>query len=350
MGPQRPAGALTAVAVSEGRAPELRLLAKAAEGGWRAAGAVVSRGKKFGRGASERYLRLGYWFLNSPAWSSLRVGPRALYLEMAKRYNGRNNGRISYSVREGAAALHVSKGSVKNWLDVLQGRGFIACTRRGAFSLKTTRDASEWRLTEYDCDTPSQHATKEFMRWTPPEPEENAAPKSKTRFSQRTRTVQPQVPYGSATDTVKSKKGPNGSATGTVKPQNNPPTVQPQVHLQLPGIGSWQEYHGVGRGEYVLSDDPRDFEQFGTTEYRGRPFLVIDNVPKRRGPPPSALRLRARMIFVTSAAPLSIGDLARQLGIARIDANTLAQTMLKAGEIKRHARGTYSWAAKAKAA
>jgi hypothetical protein len=278
------------------------------------------------------------------------VGPRALYLEMAKRYNGSNNGRISYSVREGAAALHVSKGSVKNWLDVLHERGFIVCTKRGAFSLKITRDASEWRLTEYDCDTPAQHATKDFMRWTPPEPEENTAPKSKTRFSQRTRTVQPQVPYGSATGTVKSKKGPNGSATGTAKPQNNPPTVQPEVHLQLPGIGGWQKYHGVGRGEYVLSDDPRAFEHFRTMEYRGRPFLVVDNVPKRRGPPPSAQRLRARMFFVNSAAPLSIGVLARQLGIARIDANTLAQTMLKAGEIKRHARGIYSWSAKAKAA
>lgn len=118
------------------------------------------------------------------------MGPRALYLEMAKRYKGSNNGRISYSVREGAASLHVSKGSVKNWLDVLHERGFIVCTRRGAFSLKVTRDASEWRLTEYDCDTPVQHATKDFMRWTPPEPEENTAPKSKTRFSQRYRTVQ----------------------------------------------------------------------------------------------------------------------------------------------------------------
>jgi hypothetical protein len=44
----------------------------------------------------------------------------------------------------------------------------------------------------------------------------------------------------------------------------------------------------VGRGEYVLSDDPWAFEQFGTMEYRGRSFLVVDNVPKRRGPPPSA--------------------------------------------------------------
>ena len=106
----------------------------------------------------------------------------------------------------------------------------------------------------------------------------------------------------------------------------------------------------MGRGEYVRSDNPRAFEQFGTMEYRGRPFLVADNVPKRRGPPPSAQRLRARMIFVHWMAPLSIGDLARQLGIARIDANTLAQAMLKAGEIQRHVRGIYSWAAKAKAA
>ena len=106
----------------------------------------------------------------------------------------------------------------------------------------------------------------------------------------------------------------------------------------------------MGRGEYVLSDDPRDFAQFGTTEYRGRPFLVIDNVPKRRGPPPSAQRLRARMIFVPWMAPPSIGDPARQLGIARIDAHTLAQPTPKAGEIKCHARGTYSWAVKAKAA
>ena len=129
------------------------------------------------------------------------MGPRALYLEMAKRYNGSNNGRISYSVREGAAALHVSKGSVKNWLDVLQERGFVACTKRGAFSLKTTRDASEWRLTEYDCDTPAQHATK--ISRAGPRPNEkkirhrnlkHGSASVPLRFSHRYRTVQPQIP------------------------------------------------------------------------------------------------------------------------------------------------------------
>ena len=119
---------------------------------------------------------------------------------MAKRYNGSNNGRISYSVREGAAALHVSKGSVKNWLDVLQERGFIVCTRRGAFSLKVTRDASEWRLTEYNCDTPAQHATKDFMRWTPPNKKirhrnlKHGSASVPERFSHRHRTVQLQIP------------------------------------------------------------------------------------------------------------------------------------------------------------
>jgi hypothetical protein len=36
-------------------------------------------------------------------------------------------------------------------LKLLQERGFIVCTKRGAFSRKTVREASEWRLTA--CNT-----------------------------------------------------------------------------------------------------------------------------------------------------------------------------------------------------
>jgi hypothetical protein len=240
----------------------------------------VSRGKKFGRSSSERYVRLRYWLLDSKAWKSLPGNARGLYLEMAKRYNGRNNGRISYSVREGAAALHISKSTAKKMLDILRGRGFIICTRRGAFSLKVSRDASEWRLTEYDCDTPAQHATKDFMRWTPREPEENITPKFKTRFCLGTRTVRSEHPYGSPTGTVQATKPSNGSATGTVKAQNNSPTVRSQVHIQLPGTDGWQEYYAVGCGKYVLSDDPRAYQRFDTLEYRRCPFLVVNNRPE----------------------------------------------------------------------
>src|SRR5262245_61899854 len=101
----------------------------------------------------ERYVKLRYWLLNSPAWQSLLAVDRAIYLEIVKRYNGSNSGRISFAVREAADAVHVGKMTAKRSLDRLQERGFIRCVKRGAFSLKTVRDASIWCLTEYDCDT-----------------------------------------------------------------------------------------------------------------------------------------------------------------------------------------------------
>jgi hypothetical protein len=119
----------------------------------------------------ERYLKLRYWLLTSPAWQSLPGLSRALYLDIAMRYNGSNNGRISYSVREGAAALGVTKDTIGRALKLLQERGFIVCTKVAHFTVKTTRDASEWRLTEYDDDVIHQHATKNFMSWQPREPD-----------------------------------------------------------------------------------------------------------------------------------------------------------------------------------
>src|SRR5215472_2402627 len=152
-------------------------------------------------GKSERYIKLRYWLLDSTAWKSLPAAARALYVEIAKRYRGNNNGRIPYSVREAKGALHISADTARHMLGVLQDRGFIVCTKKGAFSLKVTKDASEWLLTEYDSDHPVAHATKEFMRWQPPEGADldtlNRGPshhrKSKTRYPSRT-TRYPQ-PY-----------------------------------------------------------------------------------------------------------------------------------------------------------
>ena len=124
--------------------------------------------KNKGRG-KERYVSLRYWLLNAPAWKSLPGNARALYIELVRRYNGSNNGRIPYSVREAAQGLSISLHTASHLLRILQERGLIVCIKRGAFSLKTTKEASEWQLTEYDCDHPVAHATKDFMRWQPPE-------------------------------------------------------------------------------------------------------------------------------------------------------------------------------------
>jgi hypothetical protein len=185
----------------------------------------------------ERYLKLRYWLLTSPAWQSLPGLSRALYLDIAMRYNGSNNGRISYSVREGAAALGVTKDTIGRALKLLQERGFIVCTKVAHFTVKTTRDASEWRLTEYDDDVIHQHATKNFMSWQPQEPDTNEGIQFRKRSDRRDRAVRPQGPNGTARRTINPKIRPDGPITRTAESQAPTSTVRSERHLYLPGTG-----------------------------------------------------------------------------------------------------------------
>ena len=202
----------------------------------------MKRGYGKSRTGRESYVMLRHWLLDSPAWQSLPGNARALYMELARRYNGSNNGRILYSVRE-AIGLHISPATACRLLRILQDRGFIVCTKKGAFSLKTTKDASEWLLTEYDSDAPVAHAAKTFMRWQMPEDVDfdtlNRGPshhrKSRTRVPQRNRTGTPVKPHGYPSETTRPKKRRNGYPGETVKAKNASSTVTPVKHLQLPG-------------------------------------------------------------------------------------------------------------------
>jgi len=218
------------------------------------------------RGHTERYVALRYWLLQSQAWRSLPGNARALYIELAARYNGSNNGRIPYSEREAVAAVHISKSTAGRLLKILEDRGFIVCTKRGAFSLKTTKDASEWRLTEYDSDVPVAHATKNFMRWRLPEDVDvitlNRQPshhrKFRTRVPQRNGTGTPGIPYGYPSETVKPEEGRNGYPSETARDKNHPPTGTPMGHLQLPGTGCAGEggERSAPTGSAVASEPP----------------------------------------------------------------------------------------------
>jgi len=170
----------------------------------------------------ERYVMLRHWLLESPAWKTLPAPAQSLYIQVAKRYNGSNNGRISYSVREGAVALNASKDTAARHLKILVERGFLICTKRGAFSLKTTKEASEWRLTEYDCDAPPAHATKEFMHWRAPEPDTNWDPKFKTRYAPSDHTVRRIGPHGTAHRTVNAENSENGTTHRTAAAKIDP--------------------------------------------------------------------------------------------------------------------------------
>ena len=102
----------------------------------------------------------------TPAWHSLKPAERAVYLEVARVYNGCNNGSLALSVRDAADRCNINKDTAGRALRVLEERGFIECVTPGGFSRKTPH-ATEWRLTEWPCDRSHAPATKAYQAWRP---------------------------------------------------------------------------------------------------------------------------------------------------------------------------------------
>jgi hypothetical protein len=115
---------------------------------------------------AQRYARIFHSMMDTPAWQSLSCVERALYLELLRRYNGRNNGFIPYSVWEGKKHLHVGQMAIWRAFQGLIERGFIEVMIKGGFSRKR-RHATEYRLTEFACDRTNTPATHRYRTWRP---------------------------------------------------------------------------------------------------------------------------------------------------------------------------------------
>jgi hypothetical protein len=128
---------------------------------------MTRRANKTGRSdKNAHHVRVYHSMLKTDAWKSLDAVARALYIEMSSRYRGpgSNNGRIPYSIREGAAALRIGKSKSAVGLKDLQDRGFTVATTKGGFNLKK-RHATEWRITEFPCDVTGALPTHDYRRW-----------------------------------------------------------------------------------------------------------------------------------------------------------------------------------------
>ncbi len=172
-----------------------------------------------------RHVRLYHWLMATAAWKSLNGNQRAIYLDMAARYDGKNNGTIPYAVRDAADGLHVSKATAARDLAVLRERGFIVPVTKGAFSLKQ-RLATTWRLTEFNCDVTHDLPTKDFARWSP---------EIQNTVSPQTRTVPVVKPNGTCSETVTPKPSPDGTCSGTVAPILAAPRSHHRYTSKLPG-------------------------------------------------------------------------------------------------------------------
>lgn len=123
------------------------------------------------------FIQLYRWMLDSPAWRSLSVYSRCLYIALRGRYFGNNNGNINLSYREAEIEVGCSNRPIIAALKELQEKGFIRPQQKGSFSWKARVDdkgtlrATTWILTELPQDFPAKHLspTKEFMSWQPTE-------------------------------------------------------------------------------------------------------------------------------------------------------------------------------------
>ena len=138
---------------------------------------VDATGRSIGK---DRYLGLPHYLLSSEAWRDLSPNERALFVEVAQRYNGQNNGKIGLGVREAGEALHVRPQTAGDAFRRLVENGFLRIGRDSAFNVKS-RLAREWFVTLFPVG--DDRATHDFMRWR------SAVAPSKTQMRNEPLTV-----------------------------------------------------------------------------------------------------------------------------------------------------------------
>jgi len=124
--------------------------------------------RKHDKERADRYFQLHHYMLRTDAWKALSAPARAVYVQIGSRYDGANNGKLAFSVRDAADECDMNKDTAARAFKELVTRGFIEETRHGGLS-KKTRLASEWRLTAFKCDLTGSFKTCAFMHRGGPE-------------------------------------------------------------------------------------------------------------------------------------------------------------------------------------
>jgi len=126
----------------------------------------MSRNKPYKRSkkGAGRHVQLPEWLQASEAWRTMKPGPRALYVEIKRRYNGRNNGEIILSHRQASVALNVNRNTVGAYFEELQARGFIWMTQAPYLGPSGIGLASVWAIAE-EPTMDMKPARKTFMEW-----------------------------------------------------------------------------------------------------------------------------------------------------------------------------------------
>ena len=109
----------------------------------------------------KRFVLFDYEQIESQAFKYLTGGALKLLIMVRKRFNGVNNGKISFSVREGRDLLGYSMNTVARYFEELVDKGFLRIREKGSFSYKK-RHATTWIIT---CEEYNHQKSRDFKHW-----------------------------------------------------------------------------------------------------------------------------------------------------------------------------------------
>lgn len=138
--------------------------------------------KTFKRGGG-KFVQLPHTLISEWCRLGVSCGSRALHVELIRRFNGTNNGRVYLPSREAADLMGVSRNTVMGYYRELAACGFIVETKGAALGVRGMGRAAEWRLTHLPCDGRAPSA--EFRK-TDPRHKKRATPARKLGQGQDT--------------------------------------------------------------------------------------------------------------------------------------------------------------------
>jgi hypothetical protein len=136
--------------------------------------------------------------LDSPAWRSMSLGARLLYIALKRRYspNRKNNGKIFLSHRQARKEIGSGMTQIARWYRELQYYGFIVLMNPGCLGVDGKGKATKWRLTEvaYMRGTSSKGLedlpTMDFLKWNGIPFSKHCAPAPRQQFRPIEETLQ----------------------------------------------------------------------------------------------------------------------------------------------------------------
>ena len=111
-----------------------------------------------------RHMAIPHFVWDCSAMRYCDAASRVIFLEILRRFNGYNNGRISLSVREAAEKTRVSIATANKKIHNLVKLGFIIITKNSGFNMKG-RTAREFEITFHPANNrPAKNTFKSYQK------------------------------------------------------------------------------------------------------------------------------------------------------------------------------------------